>query len=377
MKINDLTGRRFGRLTVVGDSGQRSGHSILYRCRCDCGGEILAIRHQLVSGTITDCGCIQKERPPLVTDLIGQHFGRLTVEKDSGKRKDGCILWHCVCDCGGADDFTRSELVSGRAVSCGCVPGTRASTGCVEDLAGRQFGNLTVLRRAPNDQANRVCWLCRCACGKECTVQALRLKSGHTQSCGCKRADASHNRRDLTGMRFGRLTVLYRADVKTKAQKTLWHCRCDCGNEIDVFSGSLLRGLTKSCGCLNREVSRNMHGHMHYQDGTCLEILERSQKNQAENKAGFRGLFLTKKGRYRASITFRKSHYTLGYFKTFAEAVQARLDAEETLHAGYIRANENYEKRAVNDPAWAEANPFYYHVTRHDGRFTVSTNGTG
>lgn len=312
-----------------------------------------------------------------INDLIGRRFGRLTVETDSGKRKNGCILWHCVCDCGGTGDFTRSELVSGWAVNCGCIPKTHASTGRAEDLTGRQFGNLTVLHRMPNDQENRVCWLCRCACGKECTVQALRLKSGHTQSCGCKRADASRNRRDLTGMRFGRLTVLYRADAKTKAQKTLWHCRCDCGGEIDVFSGSLLRGLTKSCGCLNREVSRDMHGHMHYQDGTCLEMLERAQKNWAENKAGFRGLFRTKNGRYRASITFRKAHYTLGYFKTFAEAVQARLDAEETLHAGYIRANEDYEKRALCDPAWAKANPFYYHVTRHEGRFSVSTNGTG
>ena len=247
----------------------------------------------------------------------------------------------------------------------------------INDLTGKRFGDLTVLRRGENDKHGKACWVCRCACGKECIVSGAKLKSGHTQSCGCRRTGAPGNAVDLTGQRFGRLTVLYRAEAKTKSKKVLWHCRCDCGNETDVFAGALSRGLTQSCGCLNREVSRNMHEHMHYQDGTCLEMLERSQKNWAENKAGFRGLFRTKNGSYRAAITFRKAHYTLGYFKTFSEAVQARLDAEETLHAGYIQANENYEKHARRDPAWAAANPFYYHVTRQDGRFSVSTNGTG
>lgn len=62
---------------------------------------------------------------------------------------------------------------------------------------------------------------------------------------------------DLTGQKFGRLTVLkfsYR-----KGTNYFWKCRCDCGNEIDVVSGSLKRGLTKSCGCYNLEkiIERN------------------------------------------------------------------------------------------------------------------------
>ena len=54
---------------------------------------------------------------------------------------------------------------------------------------------------------------------------------------------------DLTGQRFGRLTVIKR--VENNGKKVMWLCRCDCGNETTVFSGCLRAGHTKSCGCLN------------------------------------------------------------------------------------------------------------------------------
>jgi hypothetical protein len=59
---------------------------------------------------------------------------------------------------------------------------------------------------------------------------------------------------DLTGRRFGRLTVLYVSG--RKHNRLLWHCECDCGNEIDLTSNRLLHVKgTKSCGCLRKEVS--------------------------------------------------------------------------------------------------------------------------
>ncbi len=184
------------------------------------------------------------------------------------------------------------------------------------------------------------------------------------------------NKRDLTGERFGRLTVLYRAAEKNKSQKAVWHCRCDCGAEVDVLAGNLLRGLTRSCGCLNREQSSKMHEHMHYQNDTCAEILRRvrTDSGSRKSKAGFRGLYLTKNGKYRASVTFQGKHYTLGYYDRFSDAVQARLDAEEVLHAGYLRALAKYEELAAADPAWAAGNPFFYKAERVGGVFRITTN---
>ena len=57
---------------------------------------------------------------------------------------------------------------------------------------------------------------------------------------------------DLTGMRFGRLAVLYQAP-SNKYGQTLWHCRCDCGVEKDVNAQSIRVGHSRSCRCLHYE----------------------------------------------------------------------------------------------------------------------------
>ena len=61
-------------------------------------------------------------------------------------------------------------------------------------------------------------------------------------------------KRDLTGMRFGRLTVLPIHITENRATK--WLCRCDCGNEKYIYRGTLLAGQSNSCGCLRKEKSR-------------------------------------------------------------------------------------------------------------------------
>ena len=58
---------------------------------------------------------------------------------------------------------------------------------------------------------------------------------------------------DLTGLKFNRLTVLYRSPSRNG--KTYWHCKCDCGKELDVWAPDLKSGHTKSCGCYKNEVS--------------------------------------------------------------------------------------------------------------------------
>lgn len=58
---------------------------------------------------------------------------------------------------------------------------------------------------------------------------------------------------DLTGKKFGRLIVLKRAE--NKGTKTAWLCKCDCGNEKIVSGDKLKTGNTKSCGCLNKELT--------------------------------------------------------------------------------------------------------------------------
>ena len=58
---------------------------------------------------------------------------------------------------------------------------------------------------------------------------------------------------DLTGQRFGRLTVLHRDKPKNK--RTIWLCKCDCGNEVAVEAYNLKTSHTQSCGCLQKEAT--------------------------------------------------------------------------------------------------------------------------
>ncbi len=65
--------------------------------------------------------------------------------------------------------------------------------------------------------------------------------------------------KDLTGRKFGRLTVIKRVEdhIQPSGQrKTRWLCKCDCGNDVVVQSSHLTSGDTKSCGCYNDENKR-------------------------------------------------------------------------------------------------------------------------
>ena len=120
-----------------------------------------------------------------------------------------------------------------------------------KDYTNQKFTYLTPLfpiYRYPID--NHSYWLCKCDCGKIISTRTEHLVNGKTKSCGCysKQMAASHFQNDLTGKRFGKLTVQYRTN--NKKGRIYYHCKCDCGKEIDVIYSSLVSGNTKSCGCL-------------------------------------------------------------------------------------------------------------------------------
>ena len=60
-------------------------------------------------------------------------------------------------------------------------------------------------------------------------------------------------RNDLTGRTFGRLTVLKRDKDRSKPGRTYYLCKCKCGNKKSIRSDGLTSGDSKSCGCLQKE----------------------------------------------------------------------------------------------------------------------------
>jgi len=60
--------------------------------------------------------------------------------------------------------------------------------------------------------------------------------------------------KDHTGQRFGQLIIVRLMPERNKHGHTVWECKCDCGNITRVDSNNLIRGHTKSCGCLHKKI---------------------------------------------------------------------------------------------------------------------------
>ena len=117
-------------------------------------------------------------------------------------------------------------------------------------MEGKTCGNLLVLKRDENKNRNAM-WKCLCLlCGKDDVIVSgvLLRKGDYNIGCGCGRK--AHNFVDLTGQKFGMLTVLYKNKVN-KHRKATWICSCDCGSdkEVIVCSGDLKNGNIRTCGC--------------------------------------------------------------------------------------------------------------------------------
>lgn len=204
---------------------------------------------------------------PAFKDLTGQQFGELTVVARSPVKCGVKVMWLCRCACGKETLVSGSNLTSRQVLSCGCcqpfngtaegtyivTPGVR-----VRDLSGQVFGKLRVIAfdRVAEHGAH---WHCRCECGREVSVRADGLRSGHATSCGCAAVlgrgysgatiltPSGVAIADLTGKTFGKLTVL--AYSHTNHRGTHWHVRCACGTEKVMPAGKFRTGKQYSCGC--------------------------------------------------------------------------------------------------------------------------------
>lgn len=141
----------------------------------------------------------------------------------------------------------------------------------------------------------------------------------------------SRKKRDLTGQRFGKLTVLTPAE--NVGSRTAWRCLCDCGREVVAKTCHLCAGHTKSCGCQNSRAALGLT----YIDGTCVEMLA-AKTVRRNNTSGVPGVdWQTSKQRWRAMICFKGKRYYLGSYNRFEDAVKARKRAEEELHDSFLQ----------------------------------------
>lgn len=125
--------------------------------------------------------------------LTGMKFGKLTVIKRVENDKHGKTRWLCKCDCGNQKVINGSSLTRGLTVSCGCnriQKLKKYNETKVVDETGHKYGYLTVISRNTNpnlQKDGRAMWNCICKCGKQCVIAGKHLRDGHVTSCGCRR----------------------------------------------------------------------------------------------------------------------------------------------------------------------------------------------
>ena len=161
------------------------------------------------------------------------------LQKELNKNnKNKAVFFHCQCHCGKEFD-TRQQNIK-KIKSCGCSRNNLKQKG--KQAIGEKYGRLTIIgvdeeRTAAKNKDGKhggLFVMCKCECGNIKSYHYGSVKSGHTISCGCSKINNPKNMHDLTGKKFGRLTVV-RRDIERDSSANRkgnvhWLCKCNCGN---------------------------------------------------------------------------------------------------------------------------------------------------
>lgn len=245
--------------------------SVYWVCRCDCGSLVTVSGRNLRSGHTKSCGCKKFK------DLTGVVKGNLTIIERLPFKKNRESLWRCICSCGNVVlrpvsyfSETRKEymceecaakLKSQKLIEVAKVKRVQ------KDLTGLKIGLLTVKYRADDyisPKGHKIAkWFCECECGGTTEVMESILLREKTLSCGCLARNTTGKVRvkeDLTNKQFGRWKVLYQGEDSIQSNgrpQATWVCQCTCekGTIKTIRQSVLKSGRSKSCGCLNSELS--------------------------------------------------------------------------------------------------------------------------
>ena len=150
-----------------------------------------------------------------------------------------------------------------------------------------------------------------------------RIQSGETGSARQNQRGRPYN---LEGVRFGSLVCVAPTGERASDRSQIWLCRCDCGQEIHAAANKLKYGCYTSCGCMK---AYRLHDSNGYVDNTCLKMVF-SETVRPDNTSGVRGVY-RKRGRWAASIQYKKRSYYLGSYINKDDAIRARHEEEARI----------------------------------------------
>lgn len=313
-------------------------------------------------------------------DITGNRYGRLTVIKlnkektETQTNKDGSKIYFydCLCDCGNDITIRKGYLTNGHTKSCGCLSLESRTKTHLKDLTGMKYGKLTVIKRGDDlvgeTGLHHVQWWCKCDCGNPELVLVPRysLERERVTSCGCDNL----NTYDLSNGygigytynkdSFGRQEFYFDLDDYDKIKNTLWKF----GDE------DYLQGYNKEIGdnirlhqvilpTDSKHVIDHIGGHTTRNDNRKLNLrISTSQENsrnhriRRNNTSGVSGVYFNKtNNNWVAQITIDYKTISLGNFEDFESAVKARKEAEEKYFKdfSYDNSQQIYIKEVKNE----------------------------
>jgi hypothetical protein len=156
--------------------------------------------------------------------------------------------------------------------------------------------------------------------------------------------------KDLTGQRFGTLTVIYRTDNAADGH-TRWYCKCDCGNFKVAQSNNLKAGNVRSCGCLAQEkaaVLNLTHGLTKTKEFKAWDSMKQrclNPKNPSYIHYGGRGITICD----RWLLSFESFYVDMGLSPSINHSVD-RIDVNGNYEPGNCKWSTAREQRLNQRP---------------------------
>lgn len=299
-------------------------------------------------------------------DLTGQRFGRLTVLSLNGKTEKGNAIWKCLCDCGKEIDVVSYYLIRGSTQSCGCLQKESARERNVNkaaELTGKQFGRLTVIEKTNEKTAtNRALWRCRCSCGNEILLTSGDLLSRNKQRCGtgCKQSQNIFNfLDDYIEMRSSKNEYLGLLDIDDYSLISGYSWILTPNGYLTAYShleNGKSKRVTLSRLLMNPkddEQVDHINGDTTDNRRKNLRVCTPSQnsmniKTPSDNTSGKKGVYWRNDDKkWGAYIQIGKRTKNLGSCSDFQEACDVRDKAELKYYGEFVRQNENVEGKLL------------------------------
>ena len=112
-----VAGKKYGMLTAVRPTEERSNTSVVWEWKCDCGNTVYKTARDVKQVKNPNCGC----KPRF--DITGQRYGALTAECSTEERSGTNVVWVWKCDCGNTvrKSLTSVKMTANKDCGCGCA----------------------------------------------------------------------------------------------------------------------------------------------------------------------------------------------------------------------------------------------------------------